>query len=130
MNKNVIVCIDDDRIMLKALVYQISTFLDEEVVIEAAESGEEALEVLGELVSEGYTIPIVISDQMMPGMTGIEFAKAIKIDYPQLKMILLSGYSKESMETIESQENIIATLQKPWEKIDLMNLLARFYPMK
>lgn len=130
MNKNVIVCIDDDRIMLKALVYQISTFLDEEVVIEAAESGEEALEVLGELVSEGYTIPIVISDQMMPGMTGIEFAKAIKIGYPQLKMILLSGYSKESMETIESQENIIATLQKPWEKIDLMNLLARFYPMK
>lgn len=130
MNKNVIVCIDDDRIMLKALVYQISTFLDEEVVIEAAESGGEALEVLGELVSEGYTIPIVISDQMMPGMTGIEFAKVIKIDYPQLKMILLSGYSKESMETIESQENIIATLQKPWEKIELMDLLARFYPMK
>jgi YesN/AraC family two-component response regulator len=130
MNPIAILCIDDDRIMLQALVHQISTFLHEDVIIEVAESGKEGLEVINELIDDKYTIPVVISDQMMPGMTGIEFAKAVKIDYPQLKMILLSGYSKESMETIESQENIIATLQKPWEKIELMNLLARFYPMK
>lgn len=130
MNSIAILCIDDDRIMLQALVHQISTFLNEDVIIEVAESGKEGLEVINELIDDKYTIPVVISDQMMPGMTGVEFAKAAQDQFPDLKVILLTGYSKDSIETIESQKNIISTLQKPWEKSELKSILSRFYPMK
>ena len=130
MNTIAILCIDDDRIMLQALVHQISTFLNEDVIIEVAESGKEGLEVINELIDEKYTIPVVISDQMMPGMTGVEFAKAAQDQFPDLKVILLTGYSKDSVETIENQENIISMLQKPWEKNELKSILSRFFPMK
>jgi CheY-like chemotaxis protein len=130
MNSNAIVCIDDDRIMLKALVHQLSTFLQEDVIIEVAESAKEALEIINELTADDCAIPVVISDQMMPEMTGIEFARTAIVQFPDLKIILLTGYSKESIETIESQENIISTLQKPWDKSELKELLAHFYPMK
>jgi len=130
MNPIAILCIDDDRIMLQALVHQISTFLNEDVVIEVAESGKEGLEVINELIDDKYTIPVVISDQMMPGMTGVEFAREAHDQFPDLKVILLTGYSKDSIETIESQKNIISTLQKPWEKSELRSILSRFYPMK
>lgn len=130
MNPIAILCIDDDRIMLQALVHQISTFLNEDVIIEVAESGKEGLEVINELIDDKYTIPVVISDQMMPGMTGVEFAKAAQDQFPDLKVILLTGYSKDSVETIENQENIISMLQKPWEKNELKSILSRFFPMK
>jgi YesN/AraC family two-component response regulator len=130
MNPIAILCIDDDRIMLQALAHQISTFLHEDVIIEVAESGKEGLEVINELIDDKYTIPVVISDQMMPGMTGVEFARAAQGQFTDLKVILLTGYSKDSIETIESQKNIISTLQKPWEKSELKSILSRFYPMK
>lgn len=130
MNTIAILCIDDDRIMLQALVHQLSTFLQEDVIIEVAESGQEGLEVINELIDDKCIVPVVISDQMMPEMTGVEFARAAQAQFPDLKVILLTGYSKDSIETIESQENIISTLQKPWEKSELKSILSRFYPMK
>ena len=130
MNPIAILCIDDDRIMLQALVHQLSTFLHEDVIIEVAESGKEGLEVINELIDDKCTVPVVISDQMMPEMTGVEFARAAQGQFTDLKVILLTGYSKDSIETIESQKNIISTLQKPWEKSELKSILSRFYPMK
>lgn len=130
MNTIAILCIDDDRIMLQALVHQLSTFLQEDVIIEVAESGQEGLEVINELIDDKCIVPVVISDQMMPEMTGVEFARAAQAQFPDLKVILLTGYSKDSIETIESQKNIISTLQKPWEKSELKSILSRFYPMK
>lgn len=130
MNTIAILCIDDDRIMLQALVHQISTFLQEDVIIEVAESGKEGLEVINELIDHKRIVPVVISDQMMPEMTGVEFARAAQAQFSELKVIILTGYSKDSIETIESQENIISMLQKPWEKSELKRILSRFYPMK
>lgn len=130
MNTIAILCIDDDRIMLQALVHQISTFLQEDVIIEVAESGKEGLEVINELIDDKCIVPVVISDQMMPEMTGVEFARAAQAQFSELKVIILTGYSKDSIETIESQENIISMLQKPWEKSELKRILSRFYPMK
>ena len=55
----------------------------------AAESGEEALKLLAD-----GGIDLVLSDQMMPGMTGTELTRAIKASSPVLPVILVSGVNE------------------------------------
>ncbi len=53
-----------------------------------AEGGEEAIELLKE-----HEIDLVVSDQIMPKMTGVELLERIKDEYPDLIRIVLTGYS-------------------------------------
>lgn len=55
----------------------------------AAESGEEALKLLA-----NGGIDLVLSDQMMPGMTGTELTRAVKASSPVLPVILVSGVNE------------------------------------
>jgi CheY-like chemotaxis protein len=57
-------------------------------VLEAG-SGREALEYLG----RAQSVDLVITDQAMPGMTGMQLAATIKQDWPHLPVILASGYA-------------------------------------
>ncbi len=52
-----------------------------------AENGLKALEILSE-----KKIDIVISDVIMPVMNGVELMKTIKLDYPMVKVIMITGY--------------------------------------
>src|SRR3984893_8621536 len=81
-----ILCVDDEetpRILRKLILqkqgYQVLT----------AGSGEEALEVL-----DRTNINLVLSDQMMPGMTGTELTKSVKTIRPTMPVILISGVTQ------------------------------------
>ncbi|WP_240538408.1 EAL domain-containing protein [Rhodoferax sp. PAMC 29310] len=54
-----------------------------------AGSGPEGLDVLSK-----HKVDIIISDQRMPGMTGVEFLRAAKVNYPDTIRIVLSGYTE------------------------------------
>ncbi|MEX2590394.1 MAG: hybrid sensor histidine kinase/response regulator [Chitinophagales bacterium] len=80
-----------------------------------AESAEEAMELLKEEDFE-----VIISDQRMPGMSGVEFFEAIKDDYPQPVRMLLTGYSDiESVIKAINEGNVYRYITKPWEEQDL-----------
>jgi two-component system sensor histidine kinase/response regulator len=131
MNKNdIILCVDDDKIILHAMMQQLSTCIDDSVTIELCESGDEALEVLEELMKEGYNVPIVVTDQMMNGMNGDELITIAKDKFPEVKFILLTGYSRESFEKLTELENLEEIVIKPWERDDLKRILSKFYPTK
>ena len=68
----VILCIDDERVVLNGLQAQLGRDFGASYAIELAESGEEALDVINELLGDGNDILVVISDQMMPGIKGHE----------------------------------------------------------
>ena len=51
--------------------------------------GEEALELLGE-----QTFDLVITDQAMPRMTGVQLMQAIRADWPELPVIIATGYAE------------------------------------
>lgn len=70
-NKDVILCIDDEQIILNSLSKQLIRKFGTRFEYEFAESGEEALEILDELDEEGKTVVMAISDQIMPGMYGL-----------------------------------------------------------
>ena len=81
-----ILCIDDEEIprTLRKLILQKHGYQ----VLTAA-SGAEALEVL-----DRDSIDLVLSDQMMPGMTGTELARFVKATRPTMPVILISGVNE------------------------------------
>lgn len=80
-----------------------------------AESAEKAMELLRENDFE-----VIISDQRMPDMTGVEFFESIKDDYPDSVRMLLTGYADiESVIKAINEGNVYRYITKPWEEQDL-----------
>ena len=69
-------------------------------------SGREALSVL----ADGNDIDLVLSDVVMPGMSGIDLGREIERLYPHLPVVLTSGYS----DAVQSGASDFPLLQKPY----------------
>lgn len=120
--KEAIICIDDERSLLFSLQHQISAELSD-ILIECAESGEEAIELLKELQSMEIDVRFIITDQMMPGIKGNEIIEIIQKLNPEITCILLTGYTQ--LETIKEleQSQKVKIISKPWEKGELISIL-------
>ena len=81
--KAIILCVDDEEnpLVLRKFVLQKAGY---EVV--TARSGSEALELTG-----SQPVDLILSDHLMPGMTGVELAEKIKARNPKLPVVLISG---------------------------------------
>src|SRR6185295_4796876 len=89
--------------------------------IEVAESGEEALELVNELLGAEKNIPIVISDQMMPGIKGHELLTQIHKLTPSTYKVLLTGHTDlEAVTKAVNHANLYRYMSKPWEGQDLI----------
>jgi CheY-like chemotaxis protein len=85
-SKPVILCVDDEpnSLVLRKLVLQKAGY---EVV--TASSAILALDVLA-----SRQVDLVLSDQLMPGLTGTELARQVKTRWPSLPVILISGVNE------------------------------------
>ncbi|MDJ0691228.1 MAG: response regulator [Xenococcaceae cyanobacterium MO_188.B32] len=120
MRKKAIICVDDERVVLISLRDQLTNYLGNDYEIELAETGEEALEVFEELQQEGIEIPLIIVDQIMPGMKGDELLIQIHARYPQTLKIMLTGQaSAEAVGNALNHANLYRYISKPWEITDL-----------
>lgn len=87
--------------------------------VSCAESGLKGLDMVRENPN-GYDL--VITDQNMPRMTGLEMINQIHEDLPDIPFILLSGYSEEKMlEMIEGHPAVKEVMRKPASKDDVLN---------
>lgn len=120
--KEAIICVDDERSLLFSLQHQISAEFSD-FLIECAESGEEAIELLKELESLDIEVRFVITDQMMPGMKGNEIIDIIQKFNPEITCILLTGYTQ--LEIIKELEEThkVKIISKPWDKGELLSAL-------
>ncbi|MFN4854133.1 MAG: response regulator [Bacteroidota bacterium] len=124
MSKYAILCVDDERIILDSLRIQIEKSFNNEYIFEYAESAEEALEVIDELMHSHIKLLLVISDYQMPGMKGDEFAEVLKKKLPQVNIVLLTGQITEEKSTsLLDQHIILKVLQKPWKEKNLIELI-------
>lgn len=88
-----------------------------------AETAQEAMAVLSTT-----TIHIVISDQRMPVMTGVEFFESIIKDYPEPIRILLTGYADiNAVVDAINKGQVYLYITKPWEEHELRANLERAY---
>jgi len=100
--------VDDEESILSSLK---RLFRRDGYRIFTAGGGAEGLEVLA-----AHPVDIVISDQRMPNMTGVEFLRQVKQRYPDTVRIVLSGYTELNSITEAINEGAIYKfLTKPWE---------------
>jgi PAS domain S-box-containing protein len=125
MNKQAIICVDDERMVLISLRDQLTRYLGNDFNIELAESAEEALEIFEELQEEEFEIPLLIADQIMPGMKGDELLIEIYSQYPKTLKILLTGQaSGEAVGNAVNFANLYRYIAKPWDEADLRLTVA------
>jgi len=88
-----------------------------------AEGGAEAVKVL-----ENNEINIIITDQRMPNMTGVEFLESILETYPEPMRILLTGYADmNAVIDAVNKGKIFHYLSKPWNEEELDMTIQRAY---
>lgn len=110
----------DDEEAVRALIAR-GLELDSHDVLMAGD-GAEALDVISEY---GGRFDLVLSDIRMPLMDGIAMALAAKRDYPDLTILLMTGYA-EQRERAKSLENIVVdVLTKPFGLAELRSTVAR-----
>ena len=102
-----ILIVDDEPAILESL----ELTLGSDYRVHTAESGEAGLAIL-----EGENIALIISDQVLPSMSGVEFLeKAIEVS-PQAIRMLLTGYADiRSMSRAINEGRIYRFITKPWE---------------
>ncbi|MBW4623444.1 MAG: EAL domain-containing protein [Cyanosarcina radialis HA8281-LM2] len=120
MNKGVIVCVDDERLVLISLRDQLSRLLENSYDIELAESGEEALVLFDELQQSQIEVPLVICDQTMPDMLGDELLSELHHLYPKTLKILLTGMANlDNVVKAINRAQLYRYIAKPWDETDL-----------
>lgn len=128
MEKPIIICVDDETVILKSLQIEIENAFADHCIYEFAESGKEALEILDELAGSDDHLPIIVivSDWLMPDMKGDDFLIKVHDKYPNVIKIMLTGQADQSaIENAQRNANLYGCLSKPWKPEELINILKR-----
>ena len=117
MKRYNLLIVDDEKEILRSLKL---TFAEDHEVITAS-SGAEALEIL-----QQQDIALIITDQRMPQMTGVQLLEKVIQINPRIIRIILTGYT-DTAALIEAinQGHIYQYITKPWERQDLRLVVRR-----
>jgi thioredoxin reductase (NADPH) len=125
MAKPAILAVDDDVAVVAAVVRDLRQRYGEDYRVLRATSGPEALEILADQLLKDRPVAAVVSDQRMPGMTGIEVLQAVRQQSPDSKLLLLTAYADTDV-AIRAINDIALDyyLMKPWDPPE-----DRLYPV-
>lgn len=116
MLKPVILAVDDDPNVLEAVVQDLRRRYASEYRVLRAGSGQAALDISAQLAERGDAVALYLSDQRMPGMSGVEFLERAQKIYPEARRALLTAYAdtEAAIRAINSAR-IHYYLTKPWD---------------
>jgi thioredoxin reductase (NADPH) len=116
MPKPILLAIDDDTSVLEAVVQDLRRHYGQDYRIVRAASGAAALDICRQLNERKDTVALFLSDQRMPGMTGVDFLQQALTIYPNAKRVLLTAYAdtEAAIRAINSAK-IHYYLNKPWD---------------
>ena len=104
--------VDDEPNILAALKRQMR---GANCRILTASGGQQGLELL-----ESEPVDVIVSDQRMPGMTGVEFLRVVKSSHPDTVRMVLSGFTElQSVTDAVNEGAIYKFLTKPWDDTQL-----------
>jgi diguanylate cyclase (GGDEF)-like protein/PAS domain S-box-containing protein len=91
-----------------------------------APGGREGLELLAH-----EDVDVIVSDQRMPGMTGVEFLRAVKESHPDTVRMVLSGFTElQSVTDAVNEGAIYKFLTKPWDDTQLREHIEEAFRRK
>lgn len=107
--------VDDEPYVLDALAPLLARDFD----VVTANSAEAAQKVLGQ-----REVHLVLADQKMPGMTGVELLEWVRVHHPKAIRLMLTGYAdfEETVKAI-NRGQIFRIILKPWRTEELLLIL-------
>jgi len=116
MNLPIIFSIDDDQQVLRAITRDLKAHFRKEYRILSTDSVKEALDSLLDLKNKSETVAMIVSDQRMPEMEGVDFLEKAMEFYPDAKRVLLTAYSDTdaAIKAINAIQ-LDYYLMKPWD---------------
>ena len=119
-----VICVDDEKIVLDAMKFQLENHFSGQFQVELAENASEALELIEELRKEDTEIPIVISDHIMPGIKGDEFLiKVAKLMPSSLRILLTGEAGMDAIINLVNAGGFYRYIAKPWTEMDLVMIV-------
>jgi len=120
--KPVILTVDDDPAVSRAVARDLRRHYGENYRIVRAESGQDALEALNELKLRGDTVAVFVADYRMPQMSGIEFLEAAMDLYPLARRVLLTAYADthaaiDAINVVDLDHYLLKPWDPPEEKL-------------
>jgi len=108
--------VDDDPQVLRAIERDLRRHFGREYRIVSADSGEAALDALDELRRREEPVALLLADQRMPRMTGVEFLEQAREIAPTAKRVLLTAYADtEAAIRAINTVRLDYYLLKPWD---------------
>lgn len=133
MKKPIILVVDDDPQVLEAIGHDLRQEFRQEYRILSAGSGTEALQSLNTIHARAESLALVLADQRMPEVEGVEVLTSALALFPEAKRVLLTAYADTAaaVKAINSAQ-LDYYLSKPWDPPEellyptLHDLLARW----
>jgi len=125
MARPILLAVDDDVSVLEAVVQDLRRQYGATFRIMRAASGQAGLDTLNQLKTRQEPVALLLSDQRMPGMTGVEFLERAQVAYPESRRVLLTAYAdtEVAIRAINTAR-IHYYLTKPWDPPE-----ERLYPV-
>jgi thioredoxin reductase (NADPH) len=120
--RTVIVTVDDDPAVSRAVARDLRRRYGEGHRIVRAESGESALEALREMRLRGEAVAVILADYRMPVMNGIEFLERAMDVYPGARRVLLTAYADtgaaiDAINVVDLDHYLLKPWDPPEEKL-------------
>lgn len=112
-----VLLVEDDRAvrLFTAAILRLNGF-----AVTAAESGPEALELCERA---GGAFELVLTDVVMAPMDGVELVGRLRERWPEIKVLMISGYPGEVVEAVDARGEPLPLLNKPFTTFELMGRL-------
>jgi thioredoxin reductase (NADPH) len=116
MARPILLAVDDDVNVLEAVVQDLRREYGATYRVMRAAGGQPALDTLAQLKVRQEPVALILSDQRMPGITGVEFLERSRAIYPDCRRVLLTAYAdtEAAIQAINSAR-IHYYLNKPWD---------------
>ena len=116
MARAILLAVDDDVNVLEAVVQDLRRQYGAVYRIMRAASGQAALDTLAQLKARQEPVALLLSDQRMPGMPGVEFLERARELYPEARRVLLTAYADNEVAIRAiNTARIHYYLNKPWD---------------
>ncbi len=117
MNKGIILVIDDEDIVRTSCS---RTLTPSGYEVRLAQNGQEGLKIMGE-----DKVDIVLTDLKMPDMDGIEVLRKIKQDWPEVEVIIITGYQTVDTAVKSIKLGAFDYIEKPFTPDALINAVSK-----
>ena len=122
MARPILLAVDDDVSVLEAVVQDLRRHYGAIYRVMRAASGQAAIDTLAQLKTRQEPVALLLSDQRMPGMTGVEFLEKAREMYPEARRVLLTAYADtgaaiDAINVVDLDHYLLKPWDPPEEKL-------------